>query len=83
MAKLLEEERGGWPLEEDWLVRGIKMVCSQQEALDWLDSGPTGVLARGVDRVKQMLKWREWLLQQQAVGLRWNQDKVNIVDFSA
>ena len=83
MAKLLEEERGGWPLEEDWLVRGIKMVSSQQEALDWLDSGPTGVLARGVDRVKQMLKWREWLLQQQAVGLRWNQDKVNIVDFSA
>ena len=83
MAKLLEEERGGWPLEEDWLVRGIKMVSSQQEALDWSDSGPSGVLARGVDRVKQMLKWREWLLQQQAVGLRWNQDKVNIVDFSA
>jgi len=71
----MADSRGDWPLEEDWLVRGLQIVSSQQDTVDWAKSGPQGELDEGVGRLQELAKWREWLSKQQGVGLRWNQEK--------
>ena len=74
----MAEGRGNWPLEEDWLVRGLQIVSSPQDTVDWAASGPLGELDQGVGRIQELVKWREWLIKQQGVGLRWNQEQVKL-----
>ena len=44
MVAMMGEGRVDWPLEEDWLVRGLQIISSQQDTVDRSASGPAGLV---------------------------------------
>ena len=51
---MMGEGRVDWPLEEDWLVRGLQIISSQQDTVDRSASGPAGLVTW--DRGEQGLR---------------------------